>query len=103
MMLLLLLMFLMLLLLMQLLLVLLLLLENALSPVVATLLTPGAPTARLVDPAVLDRWGNPYVFAVLDGGVSITSLGADGALGGEGEDADIVEVVRGPGAGTDEK
>ena len=39
----------------------------------------------------LDPWGHPYVYRVRgDGeGVSIASLGADHAVGGEGENADV--------------
>lgn len=39
-----------------------------------------------------DPWGAPYQYESLDGGASfrITSLGLDGAAGGEGEAADIV-------------
>lgn len=38
-----------------------------------------------------DPWGKPYVFTspTANGGVEITSLGADGLPGGEGENADI--------------
>lgn len=36
-----------------------------------------------------DPWGKPYKYAVTGGAVEILSLGADGAAGGEGENADI--------------
>ncbi len=38
-----------------------------------------------------DPWGRPYKYASpgSNGGIEILSLGADGASGGEGEDADI--------------
>jgi len=38
-----------------------------------------------------DPWGKPYVYTspAASGGVEIMSLGADGASGGEGENADI--------------
>ena len=38
-----------------------------------------------------DPWGKPYVFAspTASGGIEITSLGADGLPGGDGENADI--------------
>jgi general secretion pathway protein G len=36
-----------------------------------------------------DPWGKPYQYAITGGAVEILSLGADGAAGGEGEDADI--------------
>ena len=42
----------------------------------------------------LDPWRNPYVFvspgAVNPTGYDLLSLGADGVLGGEGEDGDVV-------------
>ena len=41
----------------------------------------------------LDPWGNPYIYMspglVNTKGFDLASLGADGALGGEGDDADI--------------
>lgn len=38
-----------------------------------------------------DPWGNPYVYASpgLHGDIDISSYGADGVQGGDGEDADI--------------
>ena len=38
-----------------------------------------------------DPWGNPYRYASsgANGGIEIVSLGADGAPGGEGENADV--------------
>lgn len=38
-----------------------------------------------------DPWGKPYTYTspAASGGVDIVSLGADGALGGDGENADI--------------
>lgn len=36
-----------------------------------------------------DPWGRPYNYSTVGGGVEIISLGADGAVGGEGENADI--------------
>jgi general secretion pathway protein G len=42
----------------------------------------------------LDPWGNPYIYLspgeANPRGYDLLSLGADGALGGEGEDADVV-------------
>jgi len=40
---------------------------------------------------VNDPWDNPYIYSLtIDGrGVEISSLGADGAAGGTGEDADV--------------
>jgi general secretion pathway protein G len=39
-----------------------------------------------------DPWGNPYVYSSPgeNGDYDLVSLGADGSLGGEGEDSDIV-------------
>ena len=39
----------------------------------------------------LDPWGHPYTYRVRDDGkgVTIVSLGADHAVGGEGENADV--------------
>ncbi|WP_298214143.1 type II secretion system major pseudopilin GspG [Acidovorax sp.] len=36
-----------------------------------------------------DPWGHPYRYASSGKGIEITSLGADGAPGGEGENADV--------------
>jgi general secretion pathway protein G len=36
-----------------------------------------------------DPWGKPYRYQLANGAVQIVSLGADGAPGGEGENADI--------------
>lgn len=36
-----------------------------------------------------DPWGHPYRYASSGGGIEIVSLGADGAPGGDGENADI--------------
>ena len=44
-------------------------------------------------PVPLDPWGNPYVYIspgeVNPNGYDLLSLGADGKLGGEGENADV--------------
>ncbi|TSE34061.1 type II secretion system major pseudopilin GspG [Tepidimonas taiwanensis] len=37
----------------------------------------------------VDPWGRPYRYTMQNGRIEIVSLGADGAPGGEGEDADI--------------
>jgi general secretion pathway protein G len=37
----------------------------------------------------LDPWGNAYAYGLEDGRVVITSMGADGRIGGDGNDADI--------------
>ena len=36
-----------------------------------------------------DPWGKPYRYQSANGVVEIVSLGADGAPGGEGENADV--------------
>lgn len=36
-----------------------------------------------------DPWGRPYRYTNTGGGIEIVSLGADGAPGGEGENADV--------------
>lgn len=36
-----------------------------------------------------DPWGKPYLYQNANGAIEILSLGADGAAGGEGENADI--------------
>lgn len=38
----------------------------------------------------MDPWGNPYKYENLGASVRVSSLGADNATGGEGEDADII-------------
>ncbi|HWK55604.1 MAG TPA: type II secretion system major pseudopilin GspG [Hyphomicrobiales bacterium] len=38
----------------------------------------------------LDPWGNPYVYTPEDRSFSLLSYGADGAPGGQNDDADIV-------------
>jgi len=44
----------------------------------------------LPKPVPLDPWGNPYIYKLGEKGeYELISLGADGAEGGEGEDADI--------------
>ena len=37
----------------------------------------------------VDPWSNPYSLIRVDGGIRVTSMGADGQPGGEGDDADI--------------
>jgi general secretion pathway protein G len=39
-----------------------------------------------------DPWGKPYQYKLTGGAVELLSLGADGAPGGEGENADIRNV-----------
>ena len=36
-----------------------------------------------------DPWGKPYKYATVAAGIEIMTLGADGAPGGEGENADV--------------
>ncbi len=38
----------------------------------------------------LDPWGNPYIYKKVSSDCEITSYGAGGKIGGEGEEADIV-------------
>ena len=45
--------------------------------------------ARLVKASAADAWGNPLRFEATDSGFVIESLGADGAPGGRGADADL--------------
>lgn len=62
-----------------------------------------APTAAnwhpegYLDTLPMDPWGNPYVYQMpgKSGPFDIVSLGADGAVGGEGYDGDI--ALREPG------
>ncbi|MCC5785347.1 MAG: type II secretion system protein GspG [Phycisphaerales bacterium] len=50
--------------------------------------------SEMLQPALIDAWGNPFLYGVVDEGEApaawVMSLGADGSLGGEGVDADIV-------------
>lgn len=36
-----------------------------------------------------DPWGKPYKYAAVAAGIEIMTLGADGAAGGDGENADV--------------
>ena len=36
-----------------------------------------------------DPWGKPYKYATVAAGIEIMTLGADGAAGGDGENADV--------------
>lgn len=36
-----------------------------------------------------DPWGKPYKYAIVAAGIEIMTLGADGAAGGDGENADV--------------
>lgn len=44
---------------------------------------------RIVKEPPIDPWGTPYVYALVDGAPVVTSLGADGVAGGEGDGADL--------------
>ncbi len=46
-------------------------------------------TSKKLDHAPKDSWGNDYVYTYEGGKFTITSYGADGAAGGEGDDADL--------------
>jgi general secretion pathway protein G len=46
-------------------------------------------SAQILDKSPMDPWGHPYRYWVVLGQPAFVSLGADGACGGEGEDADI--------------
>ncbi len=47
------------------------------------------------EPALLlDEWGNPIRYLRVAGGYWLLSLGADGAPGGEGDDADVVKIAK---------
>jgi len=49
---------------------------------------------RLEPEALLDPWGRAYRLRRTDGGFELTGLGADGSVGGTGEDADVTILVR---------
>lgn len=61
----------------------------------AALVAAPAGNARWAGPyldnadALTDPWGRPYQYRAERGDYAIVSLGADGAPGGEGDDADI--------------
>ncbi|NTZ42456.1 type II secretion system major pseudopilin GspG [Altererythrobacter sp. SALINAS58] len=42
-----------------------------------------------LDQVPVDPWGQPYAYQADGSGFAITTLGADGTVGGEGPDADI--------------
>ena len=54
-------------------------------------LAPNWKTGGYVERLPKDPWGNPYQFLNpgINGEIDVFSFGADGALGGEGNDADI--------------
>ena len=54
-------------------------------------LPPNWKTGGYVERLPKDPWGNPYQFLNpgINGEIDVFSFGADGALGGEGNDADI--------------
>ena len=52
---------------------------------------PTLVDAGLLETEPVDPWGRPYVFSVAeDGGATVSSLGADGQVGGTGADEDLV-------------
>ena len=59
----------------------------------ALVVTPGAVNGwngpYLTGGVPSDPWGNPYRYANNGGAIEIISLGADGAAGGDGENADV--------------
>lgn len=69
--------------------------EQGLQALVARPTTPPVPpnwkAGGYLDRLPKDPWGNPfqYLNPGLHGEIDISSLGADGAPGGEGDDADI--------------
>lgn len=69
--------------------------EQGLQALVAKPATPPVPpnwkTGGYIDRLPKDPWGNPYQYLNpgLHGEIDILSLGADGAPGGEGNDADL--------------
>lgn len=52
--------------------------------------TQDGASRAIVEAATRDAWGNPIEVRVADGSFEAVSLGADGAVGGKGENADIV-------------
>ncbi len=69
--------------------------EQGLQALVAKPATPPVPpnwkTSGYVDRLPKDPWGNPYQYLNpgLHGEIDVFSFGADGAPGGEGNDADL--------------
>lgn len=51
---------------------------------------PSGDPIMIAKEVPLDPWGNPYQYSLAGpDGIVVTSLGADGAPGGKGEDSDI--------------
>ena len=52
---------------------------------------PNWKSSGYLDKLPIDPWGNPYkyLFPGVNGEIDVFSLGVDGAVGGEGNDADI--------------
>lgn len=49
----------------------------------------------VADPAdLVDGWGNPVLYLRVAGGFWVVSWGADGAPGGTGDAADVVDISR---------
>ncbi len=55
-------------------------------------------TAELPDPRFFDPWGRRYEYRPGKDGVSIGTFGEDGAIGGDGDDADVFETFTPPPA-----
>ncbi len=50
----------------------------------------GVPLSASLEEYPKDPWGGEYTYELLDNRPSVTCLGADNELGGEGEDEDII-------------
>lgn len=46
------------------------------------------------DKALNDPWNRPLVYSLSDAGATVTSLGADGKVGGKGADLDLSSAVQ---------
>jgi general secretion pathway protein G len=51
--------------------------------------TRGAWAGPYIKEVPLDPWGNAYVYSAANNSFTLQSYGADGAPGGEGDDADL--------------
>ena len=51
----------------------------------------GLPLSASLEEYPKDPWGGEYIYELIDGGPSVTCLGADNELGGEGENEDIIK------------
>jgi general secretion pathway protein G len=50
-------------------------------------------SSKQLDQAPKDPWGNDYLYVYEGGKYTITSYGADGAAGGDGDDADLTSAM----------